>query len=58
MLAEADCLADRRGGGPLLLLDDVLSELDRTRREALVQLLPAQGQTLMTSTAADALWAA
>ena len=55
VLAEADCLAERRGGGPLLLLDDVLSELDRTRREALVQLLPANGQTLMTSTAADAL---
>ena len=55
LLAEAETLAGRRGGPPLLLFDDVLSELDRTRREALVALLPAGGQTLMTSTAADAL---
>ena len=55
VLAEAECLAGRQGGAPLLLLDDVLSELDRTRREALVELLPTDGQTLMTSTAADAL---
>jgi DNA replication and repair protein RecF len=55
VLAEAECLAERRGGAPLLLLDDVLSELDRTRRDALVRLLPVDGQTLMTSTAADAL---
>lgn len=55
VLAEAETIADRRGGPPLLLLDDVLSELDATRRAALVGLLPAGGQTLMTSTAADAL---
>ena len=55
LLAEASALAERRGGPPLLLFDDVFSELDRTRREALVALLPAGGQTLMTSTAADAL---
>ncbi len=55
LLAEAESLAERRGGPPLLLFDDVLSELDRTRREALVALLPPGGQTLMTSTAADAL---
>lgn len=55
LLAEAEALAERRGGPPLLLFDDVLSELDRTRREALVALLPSGGQTLMTSTAADAL---
>ena len=55
LLAEAAALVERRGRPPLLLFDDVLSELDRTRREALVALLPAGGQTLMTSTAADAL---
>jgi DNA replication and repair protein RecF len=55
LLAEADVLAELRGKPPLLLLDDVLSELDRARREALVALLPVGGQTLMTSTAADAL---
>jgi DNA replication and repair protein RecF len=55
LLAEAEVLAERHGAPPLLLLDDVLSELDRRRREALVELLPPSGQTLMTSTAADAL---
>ena len=55
LLAEADALGERRGGPPLLLFDDVLSELDQTRREALVALLPAGGQTVMTSTTADAL---
>lgn len=55
LLAEAEALVGRRGGPPLLLFDDVLSELDGMRREALVALLPAGGQTLMTSTAADAL---
>ena len=55
LLAEAEALVDRRCGPPLLLFDDVLSELDGLRREALVALLPVGGQTLMTSTAADAL---
>jgi DNA replication and repair protein RecF len=50
VLAEADLLADRRGEPPLLLLDDVFSELDRTRGEALVSRLPAGGQTIVTAT--------
>jgi recombinational DNA repair ATPase RecF len=33
-----------------LLLDDVFSELDRTRGEALVSRLPAGGQTIVTAT--------
>ena len=40
-LAEADLTAERRGAPPLLLLDDVLSELDETRRAALLAALPA-----------------
>jgi DNA replication and repair protein RecF len=55
LLAEADLLRERRDGPPLLLLDDVLSELDPERRETLVRLLPSDGQTLVTATSASAL---
>ena len=55
VLAEADLLADRRGTPPLLLLDDVLSELDAGRRRALVDALPPDGQTVVTATARAAL---
>jgi len=55
VLAEAELLAVRRGEPPLLLLDDVLSELDRARRTALLASLPTGGQTLVTATSADAL---
>lgn len=55
LLAEADVIAGRRGSPPLLLLDDVLSELDPERRRILAGLLPANGQTLITSTVAAAL---
>ena len=55
LLAEADVLVDRNGVPPLLLLDDVLSELDPERRRTLAGLLPAGGQTLITTTAAAAL---
>jgi DNA replication and repair protein RecF len=50
VLAEAELLAERRGEPPLLLLDDVFSELDTTRAEALVARLPAGGQTVVTAT--------
>jgi DNA replication and repair protein RecF len=50
VLAEAELLAERRGEPPLLLLDDVFSELDSTRGEALVARLPAGGQTVVTAT--------
>ena len=36
---------------PVMLLDDVMSELDRTRREALVELLQVRGgQAVITAT--------
>jgi DNA replication and repair protein RecF len=54
LLAEAQVLASRWDATPLVLLDDVLSELDSDRRAALVRLLPA-GQTVITSTTRDAL---
>ena len=55
LLAEAALIAERREEAPLLLLDDVLSELDPTRRRVLVDQLTGRGQTLITSTTADAL---
>src|SRR4051794_38765092 len=50
LLAERDALAGERGSPPLLLLDDVLSELDATRRERLFSHLDAPGQALVTTT--------
>jgi DNA replication and repair protein RecF len=55
LLAEAELIADRRGYAPLLLLDDVLSELDPDRRRSLAQRVAMTGQTLVTSTTAGAL---
>jgi DNA replication and repair protein RecF len=55
LLAEAELLADRRGRPPLVLLDDVLSELDAARRRTLGERIGRVGQTVVTSTGADAL---
>jgi DNA replication and repair protein RecF len=50
LFAERDLLLAERGSTPLLLLDDVMSELDPERRELLVQRLKAGGQALITAT--------
>jgi DNA replication and repair protein RecF len=55
LLAEAQLLADRGPAPPLLLLDDVLSELDERRRRALAEGLAGAGQALITATGASAL---
>ena len=55
VLAEAGALAERRGAPPLLLLDDVLSELDDDRRRSLLGSLPSGGQTLVSATSRDAV---
>jgi DNA replication and repair protein RecF len=55
LLAEAELIEERRGIPPLLLRDDVLSELDRNRRAQLTGLLPATGQTFITATDAGVL---
>jgi len=55
LLAEAELLTERDTGAPLLLLDDVLSELDMSRREALVERLKGLGQTIITATSDSAL---
>jgi DNA replication and repair protein RecF len=59
LLAEAELIRDSRGETPLLLLDDVLSELDTARRKVLVeQVRRLGGQVLVTATSAEALPAA
>jgi DNA replication and repair protein RecF len=52
LLGEADALQAETGRRPVLLLDDVMSELDATRRERLVAVLRAGGQALVTVTEA------
>lgn len=49
LLAERGVLAQERGTPPLLLLDDVMSELDADRRALLVERL-SDGQSLITTT--------
>jgi DNA replication and repair protein RecF len=55
LLAEAELIMERRGFAPLLLLDDVLSELDSSRRRVLAEHVLDAGQTLITATEASAL---
>ena len=50
LLAERETLAVERGAPPLLLLDDVMSELDADRRERLVARLSGAGQSVVTTT--------
>jgi DNA replication and repair protein RecF len=50
LLAERDVLTHERGAPPLLLLDDVMSELDAERRGRLVARLAESGQALVTTT--------
>lgn len=50
LLAEREALAEERGAPPLLLLDDVMSELDADRRELLVARVAAVGQCFVTTT--------
>jgi DNA replication and repair protein RecF len=50
LFTERDLLASERGRPPLMLLDDVMSELDAPRRERLAELLRAGGQAVLTAT--------
>lgn len=49
LVAERDLLASTRSAIPVLLLDDVMSELDEHRRERLLDLVEREGQTLLTT---------
>jgi DNA replication and repair protein RecF len=53
LFAERALLAERRARPPLMLLDDVMSELDAERRELLAGLLRAGGQSVVTTTEPD-----
>jgi DNA replication and repair protein RecF len=48
-LAESDLIEKRTGERPILLLDDVLSELDPARREELLARVGEGGQVIVTS---------
>lgn len=50
LLAEREVLAAERGTPPVMLLDDVMSELDANRRERLISRLGDRGQSLITTT--------
>jgi DNA replication and repair protein RecF len=54
LLAEREAIASRRQTPPVMLLDDVMSELDQGRRQALIELLRGQqGQAIVTTTELD-----
>jgi len=48
-LAEAEWIGSHIGEPPIFLLDDVLSELDTSHREALCRALPERAQALLTA---------
>ncbi|MBX7256338.1 MAG: DNA replication/repair protein RecF [Candidatus Hydrogenedentes bacterium] len=49
-LAELDLVRARTGEYPILMLDDVFSELDATRAERLARSLPSDAQCFITTT--------
>ena len=49
-LAEARLLEARRGEPPLLLLDDILSEMDADRGRSVIEAVSAYDQLLITAT--------
>jgi DNA replication and repair protein RecF len=55
LLAEAEVIVSRGQTPPLVLLDDVLSELDGVRRRTLAARIGRVGQAVVTATGADAL---
>lgn len=54
-LAEASYLASVRGEGPIVLLDDVLSEMDADRRRRVLEKATQYQQTLITTTDVEPL---
>ncbi len=48
-LAEAVFLEIRTGSQPVLLMDDIFSELDSLRARALLEIIPTFGQVVLTS---------
>ena len=52
-LAELEWLTEKGGSRPVLLLDDVLSELDDGRQRAVLHAVASAGQTFLTTTRLD-----
>jgi len=52
-LAEVELLHTRVGSRPILLLDDVLSELDARKQEAVLRVAAGVGQTILTVASLD-----
>jgi DNA replication and repair protein RecF len=52
-LAQLNVVQEISGNQPLLLLDDVMSELDESRRAALINVIDGQIQTVITATDLD-----
>jgi DNA replication and repair protein RecF len=50
LFAERAALLEAGRAAPLMLLDDVMSELDATHRELLVSLLEGEGQSVISAT--------
>ena len=50
-MVEADTIRARRGHDPLILLDDVFAELDRSRAARILELLETEqpGQVVLTA---------
>ncbi|MBE3599648.1 MAG: DNA replication/repair protein RecF [Limnochordaceae bacterium] len=55
-LAAWEWMRERSGEGPVLLLDDVASELDAGRRARLIRALPETAQVWLSATALDPEW--
>ena len=53
--AQADLIAQRSGEAPILLLDDLFSELDETRRERAAQFLHSAAQVILTTARPETL---
>ncbi len=49
-LGQTSLLYEETGRAPILLIDDIFGELDSTRRQALLSHLPAESQTIITTT--------
>ncbi len=54
-LAEIELIHEEVGEYPILLLDDVLSELDHIRQTQLIQTIEDKVQTLITTTSTDGI---
>ena len=49
-LSEVDIFKEEKGSSPILLLDDIFSELDIDKRNKLIKYIPIDTQTIITTT--------